>query len=132
MPETWGRKTVVSGASRIYSEAGICGPLVFVAGQASIDLETQEVVPGTIEQQTRRTLENLKEVLRRSGSSLDNVLKVLLMVESLDDFDAVNRVYQEYFPKNPPARSTVETRLPGGVRVELEAVAVRSGEGDPK
>jgi 2-iminobutanoate/2-iminopropanoate deaminase len=129
MQEAWGKK-VVPGASKIYSEAAICGPLVFVAGQASIDLETQQAVPGTIEAQTRRTLENLKEVLRRAGSSLDNVLKVLLMVESLDDFDAINRVYLEYFPSNPPARSTVETRLPGGVRVEMEAVAVRNREGD--
>lgn len=122
-------KRVVPGASRIYSEATVCGPLVFVAGQASIDLETGEIVPGTVAEQARRTLENMSEVLRRAGSSLRHVLKVVVMLESLDYYDEVNRVYLEYFPENPPARSCIETRLPGGVKVEMEAIAVREGEG---
>lgn len=119
---------ILPSPSKNYSEAAIFGDLVFVAGQASMNPETGEAIPGTIEEETRRALENMKAILEQSGSSLSSVLKVLVMIESLDNFDRMNAVYREYFPQNPPPRSTVETKLPGGVQVEFECVAARERE----
>lgn len=102
-----------------YAAAG----LVFTAGQIPLD-PAGTLVEGGIEAQTRQVLANLKAVLEAAGSSLEQVLKVTLFLKDMNDFPEVNRVYGEYFPVAPPARSTVEVaRLPRDVSVEIEAVA---------
>ena len=76
-------------------------------------------------QQTARVMENLKAVLEAAGSSLDQVVKTTVYLKSMDDFGKMNEIYGRYFPKDPPARSTIEVaRLPRDVRVEIDIIAL--------
>ena len=110
-----------------YSQAIAAGNLLFCSGQIPLDPTTGQVVEGDIEVQTRRVLDNLAAVLQAGASSLERVVKTTIFVADMNDFAAVNRIYAEYFRAEPPARSTVEVaRLPRDVRVEIEAIALRS------
>ncbi len=108
-----------------YSQAVVAGGLVFCSGQVPIDPATGELVPGGIEEQTHRSLRNLKAVLEAAGSGFDRVLKTTVFLQNMGDFAAMNAVYATYFPDNPPARSTVEVaRLPRSALVEIECIAL--------
>jgi 2-iminobutanoate/2-iminopropanoate deaminase len=101
------------------------GELIFCAGQIPLDPQSMKIVEGDISVQTRRVLMNLSNVLQAAGSSLDRVLKTTVFLANLDDFQAMNKVYAEFFASQPPARSTVQVaRLPAGALVEIEATAV--------
>ncbi|HOQ90625.1 MAG TPA: Rid family detoxifying hydrolase [Candidatus Hydrogenedentes bacterium] len=109
-----------------YSHAIAAGPFLFVSGQAPLKPDGSGPVRGSIEEETRQTLENLKAVLEDAGSSLDQVVRVTVYLASMDDFERFNRVYREYFPNNYPARTCVQAgRLPLDIKVEIEATAVR-------
>jgi len=102
-----------------------CGELLFLSGQIPLEPASGEVVKGGVEAQTQQVLKNLEEILKAGGSSLDSVLKTTVYLRNLDDFPKMNAVYQQFFPKDPPARSTVEvSRLPRQVEVEIDAIAV--------
>lgn len=108
-----------------YSQAVRVNNSIFTAGQIAIDPATGELIEGDIAAQTRQVLRNLSAVLEAAGSSLERVVKTTVFLAKLDDFAAMNQVYAEFFPINPPARSTVEVaRLPLGALVEIDAVAV--------
>src|SRR5215831_716507 len=108
-----------------YSQAIRANGFVFVSGQIPFDPATGELVAGDVAQQTTRVLENLKAILEAAGSSLDHVVKTGVFLKDINDFAAMNEVYARYFPKNPPARATVEVaRLPRDVRVEIDLVAL--------
>ncbi len=108
-----------------YSQANRAGELVYTAGQIPLDPATGKMVEGGIEAQTRRALENLQAVLEAAGAGLDSVLKTTVFLHDMGEFAAMNGVYAEFFPENPPARSAVQVAaLPLGARVEIEAVAV--------
>ncbi len=108
-----------------YSQATRAGELVYTAGQIPLDPATGKMVEGGIEAQTRRALENLQAVLEAAGAGLDTVLKTTVFLQDIGEFAAMNGVYAEFFPENPPARSAVQVAaLPLGARVEIEAVAV--------
>lgn len=108
-----------------YSQAVRVNNSIFTAGQIAIDPATGKLIEGNIAAQTRQVLKNLSAVLEAAGSSLERVVKTTVFLASLDDFAAMNQVYAEFFPTNPPARSTVEVaRLPLGALVEIDAVAV--------
>jgi reactive intermediate/imine deaminase len=83
------------------------------------------VVAGGIEAQTRQVLENVKAALALAGCTLEDVVKTTVILEDARDFGAFNKVYASYFPKEPPARTTVEARLVIDIKVEIEAVAYR-------
>ena len=79
-----------------------------------------------IEAQTRRVLDNLKAVLAASDMTMANIVSTSVFLKDLDDFAKMNAVYATYFPKDPPARATVEvSRLPRDVKVEISAIAAR-------
>ncbi len=100
------------------------GKLLFVSGQGAHDPKTHKVVPGPFPNQVRQCLENLKSVLEAAGSSLDRVLKCLVFLTDIGNFQAMNEVYHTFFPANPPARSTVAVKeLPGESPVEIECIA---------
>lgn len=109
-----------------YSQAvRFSGRLLWVSGQIPLDPATMQMVEGGIEAQTRRVMENLKAVLEAGGCGFGDVVKMSIYLTTMDDFKAVNAVYGEYFPSNPPARATVAVAgLPLGALVEIEAVAV--------
>lgn len=108
-----------------YSQAIRTEHLVFTAGQIGLDPATMEIVEGGVEAQTRQVLTNLKRVLEAADSGLNFVVKTTVFLQSMSDFAAMNVVYQEFFPENPPARSTVAVAgLPKGALVEIECVAL--------
>lgn len=112
-----------------YSQAVLAAGFAFLSGQIPIDPATGELVPGPIEAQTERVLQNLKAVLKASGSSFANVVKTTIYLIDLADFSKVNAVYGAYFGSNPPARATVQVAgLPKGARVEIDAIAQISEE----
>ena len=107
-----------------YSQAIKVGPFLFISGQIPIDPKTNEVVKGGIAVQTRRVLENIKAILEEAGYSLEDVVSVTVFLKDLKLFEEFNKVYSEYFPVDPPARTTVEvSNLPKGVLVEINAIA---------
>ncbi|AFM26144.1 RidA family protein [Desulfomonile tiedjei] len=108
-----------------YSQAIQAGNLVFLSGQIPIDAQTGDVVMGSVEEQAKLVLENIKHVLVAAGTSLDAVVKTTVFLQNMDDFPRVNEVYATFFTDEPPARSCVEVaRLPKGVLVEIEAIAL--------
>lgn len=109
-----------------YSQAVRAGPHLWLAGQIGIDPATGQLVPGGIEAETRRALENLEAVLAAAGLSPADVVAVQVYLADLDDFAAMNAVYAAVFDAAPPARATVEVgALPRGARVEIAAQAYR-------
>jgi 2-iminobutanoate/2-iminopropanoate deaminase len=110
-----------------YSQAILTDDLIFTAGQVGLDPATMEIVEGGVEAQTRQVLTNLKYVLECADSGLKYVIKTTVFLQNMDDFAAMNSVYAEFFPENPPARSTVAVAaLPKGALVEIECVAMLS------
>jgi len=107
-----------------YSVGILHGDLVFASGSLGIDPRSGELVPGGVEAETRRSLENLAAILEAAGSSMSLVLKTTVFLRDMADFPRMNAVYAEFFRDDPPARSTVQVAaLPKGAAVEIEAVA---------
>jgi 2-iminobutanoate/2-iminopropanoate deaminase len=115
-----------------YSQAIVVDRLVFTAGQVGLDPATMELVPGGVEAQTRQVLTNLRYVLEKADSGLPSVIKTTVFLQDLADFARMNAVYAEFFPENPPARSTIQVAgLPKGALVEIECVALlKPNQGD--
>jgi 2-iminobutanoate/2-iminopropanoate deaminase len=109
-----------------YSQAIVSGDLVFASGQVPIDPTTGALVPGGIEAQAERVLQNLAAVLEAAGSSLAQVVRTTIFLADLSDFAALNQVYARHFASEPrPARTTVQAaKLPLGAQVEIDAIAV--------
>jgi 2-iminobutanoate/2-iminopropanoate deaminase len=108
-----------------YSQAILTDDLMFTSGQLGMDPATMELVEGGIEAQTRQVLTNLKHVLENADSGLNFVIKTTVFLQDMGEFAKMNAVYAEFFPENPPARSTVQVAaLPKGALVEIECVAL--------
>jgi 2-iminobutanoate/2-iminopropanoate deaminase len=108
-----------------YSQAVRANGFIFISGQGALDPATGTLVEGGIAQQTARTLDNLKAIVEAAGASLDRAVKVSVFLKDMNDFAGMNEVYARYFPKNQPARTTVEVaRLPRDLRVEIDLVAL--------
>jgi len=108
-----------------YSQGVKAGNLLFVAGQGAADPKTGQMAEG-IETQTRQTLANIKGIVEASGFSMRDVVKVSIFLKNMDDFKKANEVYKTFFPEDPPARTTVEAKLPAqGMLIEIEAIAYR-------
>ncbi len=108
-----------------YSQAIRADTMVYTAGQLGFDPSTGQFVTGGVEEQTRQVLTNLKHVLEAAGSSLGQVIKTTVFLKDMADFQKMNAVYAEFFPENPPARSTIAVAgLPAGGLVEIEVVAL--------
>jgi 2-iminobutanoate/2-iminopropanoate deaminase len=98
---------------------------VFVSGTIGVDAGSGKIVEGGIEAETRQTLFNLGNILEAGGSDLSKVLKTTVFMTDLAEFQQMNSVYAEFFPADPPARSTIQVAgLPGGARVEIEAIGI--------
>ena len=107
-----------------YSQAVRIGNLVFTSGQIPLRPDGT-VVEGSVAEQTRQVLDNLRAVLSAAGSGLEHVVKATVFVTDIGQFSDLNEVYAQYFSAPFPARTTVEvSRLPRDVLVEIEAVAL--------
>lgn len=107
-----------------YSQAVIHNNIVYCSGQIPLDADTMEIIEGGIEEQTRRVMENINEVLLAAESSFGKVLKCSIFLDNMDDFKAMNSIYGEFFGENPPARETVAVQtLPKNVLVEISCIA---------
>lgn len=96
-----------------------------MSGCIAIDPTSRKLVDGGIEEQTRQVLENLKNIVEASGSSLTNVVKCTVLLTDMSNFATVNSIYAEYFPENPPARMTYAVAgLPANALVEIDATAI--------
>ena len=110
-----------------YSQAIVAGGLVFCSGMAGIDPATG-AVPDGIEAQTEQALRNLAAVLEAAGASLADIVKTTIFYADVDDFGRLNEVYARHMPDPPPARSApANVRLPRGLLVSIEAIAVLPG-----
>lgn len=108
-----------------YSQAIKANGFIFISGQIALDPKTNQLVEADIRVQTERVLENLKGIVEAAGSSFDRVVKTTVFLKDMGEFAAMNEVYARFFPKEPPARATVEVaRLPRDVRVEIDLIAL--------
>lgn len=99
--------------------------MVFCSGQIALDPVTGQMSEGDVSEQARRVLENLGAVLAAAGGGFASVVKTTIFLADMADFAAVNAIYAERFPNDPPARATVAAAgLPRGARVEIDAIAI--------
>ncbi len=107
-----------------YSQGIKAGPFIFVAGEKGIDPKTNKIVTGGIAAETRQTLENVKGILKAAGATMDHAVATQVYMTDLSQFGEMNKVYAEYFKKNPPGRTTVGvTSLPAGAHIEITVQA---------
>jgi len=106
-----------------YSAGVICDGWLYVSGHASQDLKTGAVISGTIAEETNRTLTSIGKVLKEAGCTFDDVVKCACYLARIEDFDEFNQEYSKFFTGIPPARTTVQAVLWGGLKVEIDAVA---------
>jgi 2-iminobutanoate/2-iminopropanoate deaminase len=108
-----------------YSQGVKIGRYVFLSGQIPIDPATGDLVTGSIAEQARQVLTNLKAVVEESGATMNDIVKTTVYITDILLFGDVNEVYADFFRKPYPARATVEVSgLPRGVDIEIDAVAV--------
>lgn len=108
-----------------YSQAVKVGNFLFTSGQIPLVPETGELVTGDIRKATKRSLDNIKGILEQAGTGFDNVIKTVVFLKNINDFNAMNEVYGEYFVSNQPARSCVQVaKLPKDALVEIEVIAL--------
>jgi len=108
-----------------YSSALRAGQLLFISGQVPFDPATGNLVSGDIQAQTRRVLQNVGALLEAGGLSFQAVVRTTVFLADMNDFAAMNEVYQTFFSEPYPARSTVQAaRLPRDARIEIDAIAV--------
>jgi reactive intermediate/imine deaminase len=122
-------KEVIGGANVLglpYSKAIRAGDFVYLSGQVAFD-EGGKLVNGGIEVQTRQTLHNIKTILGIAGCTLDRVIKVNVWLDDARDFGRFNAIYGEVFSNDPPARSTVVSKLVIDAKIEIDCIAY-----DPK
>ncbi|MEJ7827625.1 MAG: RidA family protein [Segetibacter sp.] len=98
----------------------------FVTGaysQAAVDFKTSKFILGTIEEETTTTLNNIKAIIEAAGGSMDDVVKCTVHLSDISEFDHYNKVYATYFPNIKPARTTVQSVLAEGIKVEIDCIA---------
>jgi 2-iminobutanoate/2-iminopropanoate deaminase len=108
-----------------YVQAVKAGGFLYCSGQIPLDPQTMVLVRGSVADQTRRVLLNLKAVLEAGGATLGQVVKTTVYLADMNDFAEMNGAYGEFFPEEPPARATVQVaRLPKDAAVEIDCVAL--------
>lgn len=109
-----------------YSQAVLVGNFMFASGQIGINPENGCLVDGGIEAQTRRVMENIKNMIDASEYKIQDVVKTNIFLTDMNNFDTVNRIYSEYFKENEPARSCIAINgLPKGALIEIEIIACK-------
>jgi 2-iminobutanoate/2-iminopropanoate deaminase len=108
-----------------YSAGVKTDPFIFTAGQLGIIPESGNIIEGGIESETKQALINIQHILEEAGSSLQQVVKTTVFLRDMNEFAQMNAVYAEFFPNNPPARTTIQiSALPKNGAIEIEAIAL--------
>ena len=115
---------MAAGYGWVQSAAIRAGDYVFVSGVVAVDAQTGERLNGTLTSEAHRAFQNLKLVLESAGSSLDRLVQVRAMIYDRIEYDALNRVYRQYVPSGPPARTVWSVRIIDAFKVQLDAIAV--------
>lgn len=109
-----------------YSQAVEFNGTLFISGQVALNPQTGQVVEGGIVEQTRQVMENIGAILEDSGYSFRDVVKSTCLLSDMNNFQAMNEVYGQYYPESPPARAAYQvSKLPLGVMVEIETIAMK-------
>lgn len=110
-----------------YNQAVLSGNTLYTSGQIAINPETGELVLGSIEEETKQVMENMKEVLAAAEMTFENVIKTSIFISDMHQFAKINTIYGHYFnEETAPARETVEVaNLPKFVNVEISMIAVK-------
>jgi 2-iminobutanoate/2-iminopropanoate deaminase len=112
--------------ARPYSPAIESNNTLYVSGQVALDPSSGKLIEGGIEEQTKQTLKNLKNIIGHAGYTMENVVKCTVLIYDISYYSAVNKIYMEYFPKDPPARMAYAVKdLPMGALIEIDAIAVK-------
>jgi 2-iminobutanoate/2-iminopropanoate deaminase len=113
-------KTASTGS---YSAGVVRDGWLFISGHGSLDLKSGKPIPGGIEEETRRTLQQIGKVLSAAGAGFQDIVKCTCHLADIHDFDGFDKAYREFFPGMKPARTTVQSVLWGGLKVEIDAIA---------
>jgi len=112
--------------SQVFPQAVIAEKFIFLSGTPGLDLNSGLVVSDDFEEQTRQSFLNIKIILEEAGSSLNKVIKTTVFMVTGNDFSILNKVYSEFFPDNPPARSTPQVLpFPAGILLSVECIALK-------
>jgi 2-iminobutanoate/2-iminopropanoate deaminase len=111
--------------SQTFPQAVLTEKFVFLSGTPGLDLNTGKVVSDGFEDQTRQAFQNIQIILEEAGTSMKSVVKTTIFMVAGNDFRIINKVYGEFFPENPPARSTPQVMpFPGGILISVECIAL--------
>ena len=109
-----------------YSDSVLVDGFLFVSGQASVDFKTSAFVLGSIEEETKRTLDNIKAIIENAGATMDDVVKCTVHLADIKDFEMYNKIYAMYFTGIKPARTTVQSVLAENIKIEIDAIVKMS------
>jgi len=118
------RLNVSRNANLPHSPGIRVGEYIFLSGMGPVDPATGGRNPGPIADQIRQTLRNMEHMLASAGSGLDRIVKINVVLADIQDYDEMNRVWREFFPVDPPARTTCALQLSNGNGVEIECIAL--------
>jgi 2-iminobutanoate/2-iminopropanoate deaminase len=113
-------KSVSTGA---YSAGIMVDGWLFISGQGPMDLSTGKVIRGTIEEETFLTLLHIRKITEAAGGSVDDIVKCTVHLSDINDFDRYNAAYASFFSGIKPARTTVQSVLSDGIKIEIDAIA---------
>jgi 2-iminobutanoate/2-iminopropanoate deaminase len=116
-------RTTATGA---YSDGVLSDGWLYISGQGAEDLKTGKIVAESIEEQVRITMKKIGKILEAAGCTFDDLIKCTCHLKNIEDFDAFDHVYAEHFPRRRPARTTVQSVLGEGMKVEIDGIARKS------
>jgi 2-iminobutanoate/2-iminopropanoate deaminase len=123
------KETIILGELKLpFSHAVRTGNTIFVSGQASVDLDTGAIIPGTFAEEFERSMDNLLKILQAAGCGLSDIVRVGCYVRRDEDLSEFNRLYREYFSEPFPARTTITNCLPPSLLFEFDCVVVAPTE----
>lgn len=117
--------TKAPSMSQFFPQSVIAGEYIFLSGTAGLTPESGKLVSDDFEEQTRQSFTNIKTILEEAGSNMSKVIKTTVFMVAGNDFSIINKVYSEFFPENPPARSVPQVMpFPGGILISVECIAL--------
>ncbi|MHA4809376.1 RidA family protein [Flavitalea flava] len=112
--------------SQAFPQAVIAEKFIFLSGTPGFDLQSGKIISDDFEDQTRQCFQNIKIILEEAGSSINKVIKTTIFMVTGNDFTVLNKVYTEFFPENPPARSVPQVMpFPAGILISVECIALQ-------